>query len=81
MAMSIAIEYPLTGVTNEEGEIVFDGLEIGEYIIKEVVPDGYTSISKDGEVVSRSSVIKAIRVTNSKIENQKSQRNQRNLEA
>lgn len=70
MAMSIAIEYPLTGVTNEEGEIVFDGLEIGEYIIKEVVPDGYTSsISKDGEVVKvEAGVIKVIRVTNSKIE-------------
>src|SRR5690554_1306750 len=60
----------ITGITNGEGELVFEGLEIGDYIIKEVVPEGYTSnIDEDGKEVKVSAGdIIEVHIINSTIE-------------
>lgn len=34
---------PISGVTDSNGEILFEGLEPGQYLVQEIVPSGYTT--------------------------------------
>lgn len=59
--------WPKTGVTDKDGEIVFDNLEPGEYTLTEHVPDGYqTDLDPEQKIVVEAGAITTVEVLNTR---------------